>query len=494
MRGLSSVCLAILLMATTPSGASDFDGLDALVRKTKEATAHPTGTAIIAIRDGRIVHEAYIGYADIGARTPVDRDTAFYIASVTKPFFALTLLLQQERGRIDADTHLQAMFPGIAFEGFDARAVTLRDLLTHTSGLDNPPLVWATAYVGGHDAASRRALVAQTSADADTAHGAFDYSNVGYNIASVWLDAKLGTSWQAQLDADIFAPLGMRRTTASIDTARAAGWSIARPYSALAADRNTPLSLEKSDDTMHAAGGLIASAPDLARFLIAQMSTDGALPAAVIARSQVQQVATDGVAYEDFARSGYAWGWYVGGYKGRRMLHHFGGFAGFHAHLSFIPEAGVGLVVLNNEDVLAARMTSLIADYAYGVLLGEQGTDARVATRFDALIDKARSLEAAVAAQQAKLRDRAWNLSLAPAEYAGTYTHPLLGDIAITRDATGEPIVRWGRLASTALAYDDRDTMRVELVPNSGSVMAFEVGAGRVDALRFEGMRFVRVR
>lgn len=492
MRGVLSAFVVILLAATMPSRASDFDGLDALVRKTKDATGFQAGTAIIAIKDGRVVHEAYFGYADIGARTPVDRDTAFYIASATKPFFAIDVLLQQERGTIDATTNMQAMFPDIAFEGFDARAVTLRDLLTHTSGVDNTPLVWATAYVGQHDAVSRRALVALTSADADTAHGAFDYSNVGYNIASVWLDATLGTPWQARLDADIFAPLGMHRTTASIDTARAAGWSVARPYSAMAADRNTPLYLEKSDDTMHAAGGMIASAPDLARFLVAQMATDGPLPAAVIKRSQVQQVPTDGVAYEDFARSGYAWGWYVGEYKGRRMLHHFGGFAGFHAHLSFVPEAGVGLVVLNNEDFLAARLSSLIADYAYGVLLDEEGTDARVAARFDALIDKARGLDAAVAAQQAKLRGRASSLSLSPAEYTGTYMHPLLGDIAITRDAAGESIVRWGRLTSTALAYDDKDTIRVEWVPNNGSVIAFEVGAGRVDALRFEGMRFVR--
>ncbi|MBB5209146.1 serine hydrolase [Chiayiivirga flava] len=499
---MRSVLLGVFVAASSTSfsaiaapQSAEFAGLARLVQNAKEATSFPSGTAIVAIEGGRVVYEGYFGYADIGARTPVDRDTAFYIASATKPFFALNALLQGERGRIDTATNLQAMFPDLAFQRFDANTVTLRDLLSHTSGIDNPALVWATAYSGLHDAATRRALVAQTTPDPDTAHGVFDYSNVGYNIASVWLDEAIGTPWQTQLHDTIFAPLGMHRTTAFIDKARADGWSIARPYSVMSTDRNMPLYLEKSDRTMHAAGGLVASAPDLARFLLAQMpdsSGRSALPAPVIARSHAQQTITDGVAFEDFERSGYAWGWYIGEYKGKRMLHHFGGFAGFHAHLSFIPESNVALVVLNNEDFLAARLTSLIADYAYGVMLRDADTDRRVAARFDALIEKARGLDAAVARQQETLHGRTWNLSRAADAYAGTYTHALLGDVDITLDASGHPHVRWGRLSATALPFDDKDTMRVELVPNSGSVLRFELDEAGVRSLRFEGLAFAR--
>ena len=123
-----------------------------------------------------------------------------------------------------------------------------------------------------------------------------------------------------------------------------------------------------------------------------------------------------------------------------------------------------------------------------------EATAQRVAARFEALIEKARGLDAAVAQQRAKLHGRTWNLSLAPEAYAGSYTHPLLGEVTVTRDAAGDFVVRWGRLHGAALPYDDTDTMRVELVPNSGSVVAFDIDERHVERLRFEGMTFTRRR
>lgn len=131
------------------------------------------------VKDRRVVYESYFGYAGIARRRPVDRDTAFYIASVTKPFFALNALLLEHRGAVDTRTSLQAMFPCAAFAGIDADAITARNLLEHTSGLGNAPLIWATALSGMHDAASRKRLVAHLRPNADAATGTFKYTNVG---------------------------------------------------------------------------------------------------------------------------------------------------------------------------------------------------------------------------------------------------------------------------------------------------------------------------
>ena len=490
---LTMLLLASPALAATPSA---FAPLADAIRQFKADTVHPTGTAVVVVKDGKVAYEGYFGYADIAGKVPVDRDTAFYIASATKPFVALHALLGEHAGTIDTRTSLQAMFPVARFDGFDAGAVTLRDLLVHTSGVENVPLVWATAYSGVHDAASRRRLAAATHAHPDAARGTFEYANVGYNLYSIWLDARSDMRWQAQLQRDVFAPLGMLRTTASISRAGSSGWTLARPYSFAAANRDAPLYLAKADNTMHAAGGLLSTAPDLARFLMAQLDEgrvegEQRLPASVVAGSQQRQATTDD-SYLDFQRDGYAWGWHTGHYKSRRMLHHFGSFPGFHAHLSFIPEADVGLVVLHNEDMLGARLAGLVADFAYGIALGEPGIEARGSVRFDELAQQARKLETAAHAHRREIASRPWNLSLPKTAYAGIYAHPLLGEVTVALGDDDTLAFRWGRLAATATGYAEPDHVRVELVPNSGNVVAFGLAHGAVATLRLDGMTFAK--
>ena len=494
------LALALLLpqAQAAPANPDAFDPLAQAIETFKRDTRYPAGTAVIVVKDGKIAYQGYFGLADIAAKTAVDADTVFYIASATKPFFALNALLAEHAGSLDTRTSLQAMFPAARFDGFDASAVTLRHLLTHTAGIDNVALGWATAFSGVHDAASRQRLVLQSRANADAPLGTFDYTNIGYNIASVWRDRIDAKPWQAQLQARIFAPLKMVHTTARTSEAEARGWTIAKPYAFVSVDRSVPLYLRKTDATMHAAGGMLSTAPDLVNFLIAQLDEGKldrkqVLPASVIDASQQQQAVTDSK-YLDFPRDGYAWGWYTGDYKGRRMLHHFGGFAGFHAHLSFMPEANIGLVVLNNEDMLGARLANLIADVAYGIALGEPGIAATAKDGFARLAMDAAKLEQAAVRQREALQARPWRLSLPRTGYAGRYAHADLGEVSVTVQAGGALALGWGQLQAVASGYDKPDHVRVEFVPNSGQVVEFIVEDGRVDALAFDGLRFDKAR
>lgn len=499
MKHPFALMIAAMVVMATPAVAAtapDFGPLSDLIQKTKDVTAHPSGTAVAVVKDGKVVYEGYFGFEDIEQRAPVTRDTAFYIASATKPFLALNTLLGERDGLLSTRTSLRQMFPAAAFPDIEAGDVTVRDLLVHTSGVANVPLVWATAFSGVHDARSRLALIAGSYPDDEAERGTFKYTNVGYNILSVWLDERLGVPWQDQLDSTIFQPLGMQRTSAYISHAEANGWPLARPYSLASADPDQPLYLAKADDTMQAAGGLVSTAPDLAKFLLAQLSpgTPGGgqgLPGDVMERSQVPQSTLE-ASYLDFRRTGYAWGWYTGEYKDRKMLHHFGGFAGFHAHLSFMPGENIGLVVLNNEDTLGPRLTNLIADHVYGVLLQQPGIMSSTSARFDELHAQAASLRLSVHKQREAIRARTWRLSRPRAAYAGTYSNELLGEITVALNDTQEMVFHWGRLTATATAYEKPDHVRIELVPNSGDVVAFEVDGESIKSLSFDAMDFVR--
>lgn len=498
MNHFVAAWVALMAVVSFPALAApdpDFGPLAGFIETLKQATAHPSGTAVAVVKDGSIVYEGYFGFADIGARTPVTRDTGFYIASATKPFFALNALIQEEAGQLDMRMSLQRMFPQTRFTGIDAQSVTIGDLLVHASGVDNRPLVWATAFSGVHDARSRHALVAGSYPDAQAARGEFRYTNVGYNIVSVWSDRHHAMPWQEQLDRNIFRPLGMQRTSARISQAEAAGWSLAKPYSFASAQPCEPLYLAKSDETMHAAGGLVSTARDLAAFLMAQLSTGGqqAISRTAIERSHQPQVALAS-RYLDFPRTGYAWGWYTGGYKDRTMLHHFGGFSGFHAHLSFIPDENIALVVLNNEDVLGAQLTSLIADYVYGVLLEQPGVESEVSDRFAGLQAKAREVRLAATGHREAIQARAWNLSRPREAYAGTYANDLLGQMTVDANEEQGMVIRWGRLETVATGGERPDHVRVEFAPNSGEFLTFVVEDGDVVAIAFEQMVFRKVR
>lgn len=491
------ICLlassAFVLNSAAALSNKDFAELEQLIEKTKTQTAVQSGTAIAIVQNGKVLYQGYFGYADIATKQKVQPDTVFYIASATKPFTALATLLLEQQNKLSTTTSLQQMFADTKFSGVDASRISIKQLLTHQSGIDNQPLVWATAYSGIHTPASLKALVASSYPDAESKTGQFNYSNVGYNIVSTWLDQQSDLSWQQQLHQLIFTPLQMQHSSALVSEAKRKNWMLAKPYSAMSPNPAQELYLQKTDQTMHAAGGMLATAPDLAKFLIAQMQNSSAVfPETVIKKAQQTEVTTDGN-YNDFKRSGYAWGWYSGDYKGERMLHHFGSFAGFHAHLSFIPEKNIGLVVLNNEDFLSGHVTNLIADYSYGLLLNEADVKTKVRARFDDLLVKAAGLPKAALKEQQKIQGRSFQLSLPVSAYAGTYHHPQLGNIQLTLTDKQQPKLQWGVLQTVATGYDQPESIRLGWVPNSGEIARFTLDAQQVTSLSFNEMTFQKI-
>lgn len=483
----SSLLAPAMAQSLTPQ---DFAELDQAIAAVKTQAGLPFGSAIALVHQGKVIYQHQSGYADIQRQLPVNSETAFYIASATKPFTALAFLLLAQQGKVNLEQSLQQMWPQMQFPNIAASRITLRQLLTHQSGIDNQPLVWATAYSGLHTPQTLTTLTSMSVPDPEAKTGEFRYSNVGYNIASLWLDAQSSTVWQDQLQQLIFKPLGMAHSSARQSEAKQ--WPLALPYSLMKSAE--PLYLQKTDATMHAAGGMFASVGDLARFVAAQLpGAKSPLSASVISQSQQTQVKTDS-SYGDFQRSGYAFGWYTGPYKGQNMLHHFGGFPGYSAHLSFVPAQQIGLVILHNEDMLSRDLNNLIADYCYGLLLGDSGTKARVQAGFTKLGQKLAQLPAMKQAQQQKIAGRKTLLSLPYQTYIGRYLHPQLGEMTVSQNAQQQLEFRWGALQAIATGFDTQDELRLELVPNSGEVVKFTVAQGKVQHLTLGGMTFSKQR
>ncbi|WP_206484336.1 serine hydrolase [Thalassotalea sp. G2M2-11] len=475
----------------------DFSILEKNIAKTKQLSGLASGTAIAVIKGNEVIYQANFGYADIAKKIQVSQHTPFYIASVTKPFFALNTLIDIENNNLSPSLSLAQMFPKLAIDGINESRITIKDLMSHTSGIENIPLVLATAYSGLHTAESLQNLVNHHSVNNQLPVGTFKYTNVGYNMLSIFADHHFQQPWQDRLKQQVFQPLNMTRTSAKRSDFNAQQIAIAKPYSLLVNSQPKALYLEKTNQTMHAAGGMFSTTNDLAKFIISQLNQgmlnkQQVLSADVIKTSHQQQVTTL-AQYQDFQRDGYTWGWYTGEYKGERMLHHFGGFAGTHAHLSFIPKQHIGLVILNNEDFLSARMTSIIADYIYGKLLNDTDIENKMIKRFDALNQKIATLPYTLARHQQKINERAMKLSLKHSAYLGEYMHPALGKIKIALNENNTFNLSFGILQTTATGFDKRDQIRVTFEPGRGEVITFSV-SDKVNSLSYAGSQFIKKR
>lgn len=487
----TSMCLSL------PALATDFSAIEKIVNETKAAAKLPSGTSIAVVKDNKVIYRGNFGYADIASKQPVTSDTSYYIASITKPYFALSMLLKEHQGQISESTNMATLFPEMSFPKFDASKVTVKHLLGHTMGIDNNPLAMATAYTGLHDKSIRKKLVAASYPNEESPLNTFDYSNVGYSILSVWSDNINQKPWQMMLNETVLEPLKTTRSSTSFNTITDKNWQLPQYYSIFNGVDN-PVYLQKRNKTMHAAGGMISSTNDIANFIKVQLNNgklDGQqiFPAKVIEKSQ-QAIAVTGSSYENFKREHYAWGWHMGPYLGEKLFHHFGGYAGTHSHLSFMPDKGLGIVILNNDDMLASKLTSVVVNAIYATLLEDADELVSVQSKAKALKEQAAKMPAMVKRYKEKLNAREWLLSLPKQSYVGTYHHENYGDIVVSLTKNNKFSVVFGQLQSLATPHKATDIMRVELIPNRGQAVKYLVESNKVNSIKYDGEVFKRIK
>lgn len=458
---------------------------EAFIARSLERLGVVPGVAVGVVVGDEVVLLTGRGVSDVRTGASVDADTRFYIASATKPVTALALAAMAGRGELDMDGPVASWAEGFLPAGI-AAGTSLRDLLAHRAGVENGPLTFRLAYSGEHDVATRRRLLGVTRRDAETPRVQFRYSNAGYNLATGLLEAGRGLDWRDVVDRDVLAPLGMTATSAHVSPAGAVGHLGHLPGGPV------PAPLQKTDATMHSAGGLMSSARDMVAFLEVQL-TDGLLdgrrvfPEGLVASTHVMLV-EQAETFGPYAREGYALGWRVGRFGDDRLLHHFGNFGGSRAHVSFMPERGVGVVVLINEDAVAGGFADLLANYLYDLYRDVPDVDATYDAQVLALAERIDGLRPRIAADLESRRARPWRISRPLADLAGVYENPDMGrmEIAVRE---GEVSVRIGVLFAVAEPFTQPETLRVELIPLQGQVITFE----GPDRLTYDGFEFVRV-
>jgi len=435
--------------------ASPPPGLDAETARIMKAFEVP-GIGLAVVKDGKVIVAKGFGVRRIGEPAPVDARTLFGIASNTKVFTAAALGLLVEEGKIAWDAPVINYLPWFAmYDPYVTREITVRDLLVHRSGLGlgaGDLLFWPpTTY-------SRKEIVRRLRdiKPATSFRSAYAYDNLLYSVAGEVIEAVSGKVWEDFVTERILAKVGMARTNVR-HSAAAEGDNVAATHARI--DGVLRVVKPSTNDNTNPAGGINSCADDMARWMLVLLGNgrlaDGTRLYSERTARELATIVTP-IPNPDPAPelaplkanvNGYALGLRIKDYRGLKVVTHTGGLSGYVSQVWLVPERGLGIAVLTNQEAEAAfaALTMFIADY-YLEAPKKDWLDAylKVTARNEALT-------AEVVKKAAAARDAGSKPSLALEKYAGTYGDAWYGDIAIAFEG-GKLVMRFTR--SPALVGD----------------------------------------
>ncbi|MGN9837526.1 serine hydrolase domain-containing protein [Nonomuraea sp. H19] len=337
---LAAICLAL----TPNTAASVPTSVDAYVEQYREATGLP-GVAVAITKGAEVIHAT--GHGHTAAGDPVTADTPMAVASVSKSFTALAVMQLAETGKVALDQPARRYLPEFTMADPRATKITIRQLLNQTSGMaDSAFPEKSLPQPDTLEGAVARLRTARLATDPGTA---FSYHNTNYQVAARLVEVVSGRPFADYLDANVFEPLGMRRST-TVNTDRDLPGS-ARGYLYVLGQA---VALPEPTGFGNGSGGILSTANDMARWLIAQNT-------GLLSQKAVREMRTPSKQNEE-----YALGWMIGNTgRGTPVIEHGGDLFTSTAHQLLMPESGYGVAVMANTGMAFsdahALMTGIVA-------------------------------------------------------------------------------------------------------------------------------------
>lgn len=344
------------------------EGLDEMVNKALELF-HVPGVAVGVIIDGKVVLTKGYGLRDQTNGLPVTENTLFAIGSCTKAFTTHVLGQLADEGKISLDDPVIKYLPEFRLKDeYATYHITIRDLVTHQSGLPRHDLLWYNSALSRNDLLPRLQYLDSSS----DLRGKFQYNNLMYVMAGLVIERVTGQSWEAAVQSRVFAPLGMDRSNFSVlESQKSNDFSL--PYR----EKNGSVQSIPFNNitTAGPAGSINSSVADMMKWVGLQLS-DGTFEGRYLLKKEtLQAMHTPQVAFRKFPEEatdffGYGLGWMVGMHEGHYYVSHGGGIDGFISSTGFLPKEKIGVVVLTNSDsgmMFANSLAEAILDQTLGI-------------------------------------------------------------------------------------------------------------------------------
>lgn len=423
--------------------------IDAVVASAMSQFDVP-GMAVAIVKDGKVLLAKGYGVRKAGQRDPVTPDTIFQIGSNTKAFTAAALAILVDEGKLDWDDKVIDYLPDFRMhDPYVTREFTIRDLLTHRSGLG--PGAGDLMFIPATDM-SRRELVRglRHLEPVSSFRSRYDYDNLLYVVAGEVVAAASGRTWEDFVETRILRPLGMKNCSPNL--ARVAEHANAASPHVVQDGKARPIAAINMD-VIGPAGTINCSVADMTKWLKVQLGRGTvAGRSALFSPERSEEMWTMNVVTPHNAGlarlqrtnfTGYALGWDVSDSFGFKRVGHTGGVIGTVTSVAMIPDLGLGVLVFTNQESSAAMQA--VSNQILDSYIGAPARDwVAIAAAYKGEQDAAAAeAEARVAAQLAA----ASAPTLPLATYAGQYRDPWRGD-AFVGIENGRLVLKISRTAS----------------------------------------------
>jgi len=428
---IAMVSIAALARTATAQTKEPYPGLDAYVAKAIQTWKIP-GLSVAIVRNDSVIYAKGFGVLAAGKATPVDEKTLFEIGSSSKAFTATLIAMLVTDGKMRWDERLTTYLPD--FRMYDAVAnegVTLRDALSHRSGIARGELAWLGAGISRDEVLHRVRFLKPEA----PFRSHYSYQNMMFLAAGQAAGKAGGSSWDDLVRQRIFAPLGMTATVAS--SKGLTNSNVAAPHGL---DHDTAFVKPPFDaDNIAPAGAILSSAADMAQWLRFQLNDGVVGGKRLVSSAALRETHTPQILIPSTGERGgdttqvkrftsYGMGWMVEDYRGQLSWQHGGNTLGMTAAVGMLPEKKFGVVVLSNMQ--GAALPALIEQYVFDRALGAPMKDwsGDAYTRTLAQRKRADSLQKVQLAGHVASATSPIPLSA----FAGTYADSLYGELTVS--------------------------------------------------------------
>ncbi|HJT66737.1 MAG TPA: serine hydrolase [Pyrinomonadaceae bacterium] len=321
------------------------------------------GISLVIVKDDQIIYLKGLGLKDVDKQLPVTPDTRFAIGSATKAFTAMLAVMSADEGKLSLDDSPKKFLPYFTLRDPDAAAkITLRDLLSHRSGLNRTDLAMVSGVF------NREELIKVAGQAKPTAKlgEKFQYQNVMYSAAGEAVAQAQKSSWDKLIETRIFKPLGMKNSDTSVAAMqKSKDYSLGYDYNPSTKEtRHLP---QREIEPAAPAGAINSSSRDMAqwlRLMLNRGSIDG--------RRLVSEKGFDELVSKQINVAGsidYGLGWFLRQWNGHKVVEHGGNIDGFNSQVAFMPDQKLGFVLLTN--VTASPLGTFAMSTIWKNLVGE---------------------------------------------------------------------------------------------------------------------------
>lgn len=423
-------------MAQELAPSPSLEGIEAYIQRVVQEWRVP-GVGIGVIQDGELVFAQGFGKRNIASDLGVTPHTLFAIGSCSKAFTAAAAAILVDEGKLAWDTPVREYYP--AFKLADPVATertTMRDMLCHRTGLARYDMAWHNSP------ASRKAIVESLQyceANRDF-RSVWQYQNLIYATAGYLIEVISGQTWEEFVQQRILEPLGMSSTNFSVLASQQTP-DFALPYQEIGGEI-VPTAFFERFEGVGPAGSINSNVLDIAQWIRCFLNKGkyGA-DRRLVSEAQFSQLIQPHMVvpghpmlpkYPEEFYDTYALGWLVSSYRGHTVVSHTGGIDGFTCQISFLPDDGIGTIVLTNQYAQTSQALRVLTLTLFDRTLGLSALPWDERARQDAdkikeVLAKGKEESGAEGAAEAPLTH-------ALSAYTGEYVHPGFGTFSIVQE------------------------------------------------------------